>query len=723
IMRFSRIFAILFLVLCPIFSYTQVNSWDGWQVKPRGDVRMLNFFVNIIYDVNPEKEANFAKVNAWNTAKIEGINDNLPSYLKSLMDTEYNPDNLYGCITRLYGESSFDELRIVGDFVVVNIKESRVLQLGAFSQYNIERAAVRFVNEMGGLQTVYGHNSIDYYDFEHKGEIGFVEFFFRNITKAYGGDDAGSGYFSSSMLQGEKLLVGGDYYPFSGKGTAQCVGTRDASLNPSGIVQHEISHSFFGSNAFHTSGGNHRRSGEYMPFLAVQGGFGLMGGANSGLVSCNGYERLRMHWLHDSNKNSENWWIVARDLSGNLVNADIDKNSGNVSFVLRDFVTYGDAIRIKLPYKDSEKASNQYIWIENHQSGKNNKFDFLQYSTDSDCRPREVAGIYAYYQVGRDVLSGSYSEVYQSDERDNLRIIPAEGYWNYSMKHTDSAYNMRCITWNNHYDYYIRETENPFCGTHDQEHLFFPEENDNVLTTACEKTMSRKIIGNQVIDSLVSNGDARDVFCTHTRINMGTNPSTCNTRTYYTSLTPSKCQYAKHSQRNNPTIFLSGLGIEFVPLTSGNFRVNIRWDDYDITNSAIWTGKIVLREKAVLQPNNHIELAQNLTPIQAVRDSSTNLFSCATTLTCESGSEFVLMPKSEMLVNEASTLIIESDATFRLEPKSSLKIDKKSALVLGGKLVVGDGAQLIIKSKDGLVDVGGRIIVEGKGKVKMWGHL
>ena len=45
-------------------------------------------------------------------------------------------------------------------------------------------------------------------------------------------------------------------------------------------------------------------------------------------------------------------------------------HAGEKTFTLRDFVTYGDVIRIKLPYKDSEFASNQYIWLENHQSGK-----------------------------------------------------------------------------------------------------------------------------------------------------------------------------------------------------------------------------------------------------------------------------------------------------------------------------------------------------------------
>lgn len=718
-MNVKRIPSLILVLLLAVAVFAQKNSWDGWQMKPRGEIRMLNFFVNIIYDKNPDREKPFAKVNHWNTVYLESINQTPPDYLLRLMDTVYNPDNLYGCITRLYGESSFDELQITGDFVVVNIKESRVLQTGAFSENNIEKAAVKFINEQGGLHTMYGHDDISYYDFNHNGQIGFVQFFFRNITREYGGDNAGSGYFSSSILRNEKLLINGSYYSFSGIGTAQCVGTVDVSTNPTGIVQHEISHSFFGSNAFHTSGGNHRRSGEYMPFLSLQGGYGLMGGSGSSLVSCNGYERWRMHWLHKSNRNNNNWWIVARDTNGNVVNSDISKDDGTQSFILRDFVTYGDAVRIKLPYKDSENSSNQYIWLENHQSGRNNKLDFLQYANESDCRPRNTAGVYAYYQIGRDVLSGSSTDVYYTNERDNLRIIPAEGYWNYNRHLADTAYNMRCITWAYHDYYSSRYEENPFCGNHDMEtHYNVPDEATQ-LTSAYESWISRKNIGRMSVDSLVANGDERDMFRTHTRLNMGTNPSTCNTKTFYNSMTASKCQYVQHQSRNTQTTYLTGLGIEITPIENGNFRIDVRWDDYTITNDAIWTGSISLKEKAILAQKKEITLMQNQTVAQPMRDSITGLFAPPSVFTCEPGAEFVQEARSIVNVEEMSSLIIEQGSVYKMEPKSKLKIDRSSKIVIRGKLIVGDGAKVIVKSKNGFCNENGEIIVEGKGSLSI----
>ena len=97
-MKAKRFLALALFVLLALSAVAQKNSWDGWQVRPRGEIRMLNFFVNVIYDVSPEREKPFAKIGHWNTVLLESLNQNPPDYLLRLMDTVYNPDNLYGCI-------------------------------------------------------------------------------------------------------------------------------------------------------------------------------------------------------------------------------------------------------------------------------------------------------------------------------------------------------------------------------------------------------------------------------------------------------------------------------------------------------------------------------------------------------------------------------------------------------------------------------------------------
>ena len=202
-------------------------------------------------------------------------------------------------------------------------------------------------------------------------------------------------------MNNKMIRIGNDSIPISHLGTFQCVGVNNFANNPTSIVSHEFSHNLFGGNEFHTSGGNHRGSFELMPFFSVQGGYGLMGAYGSSLVSCNGYERWRLNWKHPSTP----YLIGARD-SLNLTNqnSDISQSDGVVTFILRDFVTTGDAIRIKLPYKDSEHASNQYIWLENHQVGKTAKWIFINILIHS-CRPQVSRNLcllssWKRYQIG-----------------------------------------------------------------------------------------------------------------------------------------------------------------------------------------------------------------------------------------------------------------------------------------------------------------------------------
>ena len=46
---------LLLLLLHPIQAISQShNSYDGWGVKPEGKLRILNIFINIIYDQTPD---------------------------------------------------------------------------------------------------------------------------------------------------------------------------------------------------------------------------------------------------------------------------------------------------------------------------------------------------------------------------------------------------------------------------------------------------------------------------------------------------------------------------------------------------------------------------------------------------------------------------------------------------------------------------------------------
>ena len=713
----KKYFLIIVGIILALNLYAQSNSWDGSGIKPNSKFRSLNIFINVIYDVNVNLNDNFPG-GAWPRAYNEGVNNEaIPNYLLGFMDTVYTSQN-NGILTRQFGEASFDSLQIIGDFVVVNVKESRVLTFPIvnnsyctntpFCYNNIARAAIQLINETGGLQTLYGRNKISDYDFENKNQIYFAQTMIRNITSNYGGLEGGNGFGGAGIS--DSIKIGNQKYKFSGKGTLQCIGSGDKSVDIPSIISHEISHSLFGSNAFHTSGGNHRGSGNIqMPFLTIQGGHGLMGAAVTALVSCNAYERWRMHWKHPNAPN----YITARDTSNsNYVVSDIKKEDGNKSFILRDFVTDGDAIRIQLPYKDSEDASNQYIWLENHKVGLNGKLDYFQWSETANCRPQGKAGIYAYYQIGRDILSGTSNEVWFSGERDNLKMISAEGYWNFSIIDVNPSYSIDCINWEWHDYLHERKDANPFCGYQDQERQIHPSTNANIIQLSHEKLMWRKRIGYLDIDSLPSVGDNRDAFSTHRKINMSTNPSTCNAKTYYNYLrSDGGYDYTESAHRNNETTYLTGLSIEMTPQSNNNFFVNIRWDDYDITNSANWTGKITLKEKAVLKNGKTINLKQNKTPAQFIKDATSGYFAKTSLFTCEENSvfhqegntAFIVDENSKILLKSGSKYTISTGANLTIKSGCTLEVEECATLAINGQLIVEIGANIIFHPEANII--------------------
>ena len=143
--------------------------------------------------------------------------------------------------------------------------------------------------------------------------------------------------------------------------------------------------------------------------------------------------------------------------------------------------------------------------------------------------------------------------------RDNLKIIPAEGYYDYVKE--DTNYTFDCVA-DGDVNYLIhRDNPNPFCGGQDQENQFFPLESDNILYVSRETPLWGKIFNNEYDGHLACLGDTLDAFIPPIKINMGTNPSTCNAKTYFNRNNQNSSGYivSSASNRNTQTTYLTGL--------------------------------------------------------------------------------------------------------------------------------------------------------------------
>lgn len=692
---------ILLLLATYLPSHAQYKSWNGKGVSPFKTYRCLNVYIDIIYDLDsiPERESQF-----WATATEAGINKTMPTYAGTffLPDTSEIPSK-NGSLTKRFYEASFGNFTFLGDAVSVSVLQSSVSQYGYFTWQQLVSKAIQIINNAGGLDglTLAGYDHIEDYSLDGDTNIDIINFMFKNTTAKGGGITQG-GYSGDFYNVG--ILMHGKRHN-ANHFTAQLVGTDNLLNGNSTILDHELGHQLFGGNEFHASGGNHFNTHSACTFMGIQSGYGIMGVGRSNLVCTNAYERWRMHWT-SKKYNPDSTLIQA----GN-VPSDITQKDGKQTFYLRDFMTTGDAIRIKLPYKDSEASSNQYIWIENHQIGRNHKEDFYRFRY-VNCQDYGVPGVFAYLQVGKDVLeSKNAAEVWPSNETDNLRMITAEG--NYDMEYVGLSND--CAGWNRNRKVFKYTTPNALSGQNDLTAIFNISDG-NKLSSKQENSISLK----QLADGTIANGWPRhgennDVFVDGDKMNLSSNPAPINAITNYLYQGGGSFRPLK-TNRNNRTLYLTGLNISFYDDKLSDFgdscrvmRVEIVWDDYNIKNDVRWTGNIALKEQLTLHSNCTLLLDQSTVPTQITRDTTSNEFTATTMFTCmpqstmeikkgavlelRNKSSFILKPDSKMILKRRAQLVVKSGCTFTIEKDA---IFKKQ---LWSSIIVEPGAQFINHNK------------------------
>ncbi|UCH13419.1 MAG: hypothetical protein JSV22_09915 [Bacteroidales bacterium] len=723
----KKLLLIVILFIQCFIGYNQnYKTYHGDFMSPVDTLRALNVFINIIYDQCDTCDPLYGITTPnWLPGPKNSININPPAYLLDYMDTVFDPDNIHGSFTRRYAEASFNHLIVLGDHIVVNIAQSRITTNKPNASFGFQQlvdSTIALINDSGGLKTIYGHNNITDYDgtfisgeykFKHKPEnhyndrIDLIQFFMRNCTSRHGGMNNGG---RASVKIRKSLLINGRGYK-NDAGTIQGrMANYDLSYPKTQTADvHELAHNILGmTNSAHMGGGGPLNSGNLITLEANSGGWSIIGSRPSSLLTCNGFERWWLNWLGPTNNN---YPIAAGNDS-----SDIEKSRGNKSFYLRDFITYGDVVRIKLPYKDTG-ALNQYIWLENHQIHNNDKLEYPAYWTHK-CKEDGIPGIYAYYQVGKDIReSNDIDDMYGdslSKITDHLIPVCADGKWDVSLS-ADSS--VACIngSYQNHQYYY---QENPFCGYNDLENHYFNSVSGNILNWKSDRMeFLIKVKNGNVTNRLANMGDNYDAFTGSANINMSTNPAPVNIITYH-HRRPGTGKIIKSTRTDNRKIHLSGLRIDMAVQKDGIYKVDIRWDNYDITGNVRWTGDIVLHEEVNLFSNSTIMLDQNYTPDKHIRDTVTGVFAGPTYFTCLDSSLFTMQSYSNVILQNLSSFILESGSLLELNNGSVFTVNS------GCTFYVKSGADVVIRGS-GKIDVkpGGYICIENGANITLQDKL
>lgn len=230
------------------------------------------------------------------------------------------------------------------------------------------------------------------------------------------------------------LGAGGGLSSISGVGIEQYNGYRMPDgfmmmLN-SGVFLHEIAHTLY--NAPHLMGGN-GTVGDY--FYCPSGGWGFTGGSLSFIKGMNAWER---------------WYAGFIELTADL------KIPKDTTFLLRDFLTTGDAARIKVPH-----TKDHYLWLEYHPG--QHPLDVHPWrgnNIDDRQLPDMATGIYAYIERITDSRQNIINAL--SDKCNGLKLLNAAGNYDYAVLDSPAVTKN---SWGNQIYAFRRGKTNALSGT------------------------------------------------------------------------------------------------------------------------------------------------------------------------------------------------------------------------------------------------------------------
>ncbi len=662
------------------------------------------------------EQDNMGGSNEWPAQSLP-IWVNNPDPNINLFDWNVPTGTATGLLTRYFQDASSGHFNVIADYLVPD--NSAIFHTSG----NTVSDAVAAVNsQASGILSGHDFTSASDFDMwetntaatgqglpkipgsETGGVYDHVMFIWRT-----GGSNVGSAYHSSpGSILGHQANTYSIFYAHDGI--------------PIDIMRHEFSHLLYGGNNFHTGGGGWAYSyGEY--FITLANGWSNMGLANASLNSWNGWDRQRMGWYGVTSGSDNANLVSARDASNTAQeNGDLDASvpGGAGIYTLRDFVSTGDAIRIKLPFTDPNTEYPEFLWVENHQGQalNGNPFDKWKFEPDP-CIVSMLPGLQMYVQIDKEVRqASSYAPIYNGPG-DHIRPLDANGHSDISFAGQTQLTN--CICWQCPKFPFIRGLDNPLTGSADRHWVSQDLDADNALTVGDKRINEVENVQGSYSDNLIAQGHALQVFTPsgNHKVGVGTNPSSAtmmNKVGYDNDITPNK---------NLRRIYLNGVSVELMQQnTDGSIQVRVRFDDVDVNNvnpNTRWCAdEIQLNPVPTatgyslnVTAGNTVTLDQGTTATRRdnpVTYNGQQIFVSPTLMRCPATTWLNLAPGSGFTVDHGSTLRLESGSRMDIGNGAVLRVKR------GGKLELMGGSVLNVLP-------GGQVIIEEDWQVGNDGHL
>jgi hypothetical protein len=366
---------------------------------------------------------------------------------------------------------------------------------------------------------------------------------------------------------------------------------------------------------------------------------------------------------------------------------DLDNSSQNGEYILRDYMTTGDAIRIKLPYVD-----NQFIWLENHQGV--NRFDERIGWGSTLCSyalPQPPRGLMAYLENMAE--SKSRVGIFHSGAN-GFKLFNAGGNYDLSV----IKYENRPEFCGNNIPQFHKGFENPYNGNSLASYVMLDLNNNGTIDwndSGNDGPDEQKWVvwlDNEFVYGHLGPGSSFEVG---RKLGISSNPPVRNFQSY------------NHITYKLDPIYLNGISVEVLSKnTSGDIRVKILFDDYEIKNNVRMCGNIIFPPQNVnLQTNKVIEINKSGTYNRTTKLNGQ--FINPTNVSTSAGTNLILNTNSIIKVDNESSLAMLQNSNVELKDESNITVKS------GGSLLLSTGSNTkLIGSSSITIESGGYLCIE-----------
>lgn len=657
------------------------ESRHGWYLSPHGTIRVLVIFAEIDWDVNPARDPQPDGAGHWPKGQ-------LPSWRDDLFDPHALAEPK-AQVSRYYHDISLGGYTVLGDYMdqLVTLRES---EHGAVTNaHGINRLVVAEANKLGELRTRHGLSVADFDLWKRGGKQG--------LPKEQGPDDPHSYDHVMVILRNSTLTHGqgsvdagssGKLFGFESDSQSRFGGMNTL---PFEILKHEFNHLLLGGNNFHSGGGNAAQFQSF--FICLQGGWSMMGAASSSLLTCTAWDRDRLGWMPKGAVHR----IRARTSTGEEADADLDPLAGDTGlFILRDFVTTGDALRIRMPFIPEDRYQ-QWLWVENHLGHQRNgsPTDRFHWELEDPCVAPIEAGLFMTMQVDREDRFGA--SIF-GGHADYLRPLPANGNHDVSLR--GDTLRGSCPFGGTTFPFRKEDRwANPLTGNHELELPVYDRNGDGMLQRSEHYVPRARVRRGRIEADGVFFGRPEHAFRMNgqRKLGMATNPSSANMLTLVSAGTKDTHQRGAPNVRS---IHLNGISVELLSMAAnGDATVRVRNDDVLVDQDVRWCAdSIVLPplkgqggRSLVLAPKRTLLLDRSRTPTRINAPDSTGntvWYSDPTRMEVRAGAVVELGPRSTIELRNASELHFMPGSALVLGSRCRLKVDATSRIVLHGDVAL-----------------------------------